>query len=642
MHHKKNIVVIIAIFISFLGFTQNDANRVTAIQKKLDELATEQVLGLNEKADISVSGVAIQEFLRGIAQSHKLNINIDPSLDIRVYNRFTNEKVANIIIFLCQEYGLDIRFTGTIMSFYKPPQKEEIIEAPKPKEIQVTYNKTADKLTLDLKDDDLFEVTKKIGTLSNKNVIVADGVGEKKISVFLKNADFESALENMALANGLTTTKREDGVYVFDKEEKQVNTSKQPNRTTRPARGGGTSATSESNFVKVEKNGDNKFSIDAVDVPISNLIKVVSDEMEMNYFLFSEPKGNTTTRVTNVTYEEFLSYLLKGTDFTFKNEDNLFLVGERKHETLRKTKVIKLQNRPAEPLVESIPKDLKEGIEITPFPELNSLILSGSSPSILELEAFIHEMDKTVPMVMIEVILLEFRRGHTIKTGINAGVGGDSTNATGGSLLPGVDFTLSTQSINDLLNTLSFGSNLNLGRVTPSFYLSLSALETNENVNINSTPKLSTLNGHEATLSIGRTSYYLVEQTNSTTGLTPVLTRNQNWNSVEANLEITIKPVVSGDEQVTLEIDVSNSDFSGEAVENRPPNTVNSSFKSMIRVKNEEMIVLGGLEKRTKTQGGRGTPILSRIPVIKWLFSSKSRTKSKEKSLVFIKPTIIY
>ena len=626
----------ILIALSVVTFAQDKKQQLQAVQQKLEQLSKSQVLGLNEKADISVSGVSIQEFLRGIAQSHKLNINIDPSLNIKVYNRFTNEKVSNIILFLCDEYGLDIRFTGSIMSFYKPEIKvEEVVEVEK--EPQVRYNNTTQKITLDLKDDDLFEVSKKISELSGKNVVVAQGLTDKKVSIFLKDAPLESALENLALANGLQSTKSSDGVFVIGKENDKSNGNTNTRGGSNKGRGKSQSANSSS-YINVQKNGEDKLNIDAVDVPIVDLIKVVSDELVKDYFLFSEPKGNTTTRVNDVTYDEFLSYLLQGTEFTFKSEEELYLIGERKHETLRKTKVVKLQYRPAETLVESIPKDLKEGIEITAFPELNSLILSGSNPSILQLESFIHEMDQLVPMVLIEVILVELKKGHSVKTGIKAGVG-DSSRTTGGTLLPGVDFTLSTQSINDIL---SLGGLINLGRVSPNFYMSLSALEANENININSTPKLSTLNGHEATLSIGRTSYYLVEQTNSSTGLTPVLTTNQNWNSVQANLEITIKPVVSGDEQVTLDIDVSNSDFAGEAVENRPPNTVNSSFKSMIRVKNEEMVVLGGLERESKTEAASGTPILSRIPIIKWFFSSKSKSKSKEKSLVFIKPTIIY
>ena len=53
------------------------------------------------------------------------------------------------------------------------------------------------------------------------------------------------------------------------------------------------------------------------------------------------------------------------------------------------------------------------------------------------------------------------------------------------------------------------------------------------------------------------------------------------------------------------------------------------------------MIVLGGLERAEKSDGASGVPLLSRIPVLKWIFSSKSKTNSKVVTIVFIKPSII-
>jgi type IV pilus assembly protein PilQ len=59
-------------------------------------------------------------------------------------------------------------------------------------------------------------------------------------------------------------------------------------------------------------------------------------------------------------------------------------------------------------------------------------------------------------------------------------------------------------------------------------------------------------------------------------------------------------------------------------------------------MKNDEMIVLGGIERIEKTDEGSGTPILSRIPVLKWLFSQRTKSKQKTISVVFIKPSIVY
>jgi type IV pilus assembly protein PilQ len=183
---------------------------------------------------------------------------------------------------------------------------------------------------------------------------------------------------------------------------------------------------------------------------------------------------------------------------------------------------------------------------------------------------------------------------------------------------------------------------VNLGKVTPNFYVGISALEKNNNVEVRSMPKLSTLNGHEASLSIGSKRYYSIKTQNVLGSLNPQTVVTQQYQSVEANLNINIRPVVSGDDQVTLNIDVNISDFLGEPSVDSPPPTSTSQFKSIIRVRNEEMVVLGGIERNEKNESGSGVPILSRIPIIKWLFSSRTKSKSKLVSVVFIKPTIIY
>jgi len=176
----------------------------------------------------------------------------------------------------------------------------------------------------------------------------------------------------------------------------------------------------------------------------------------------------------------------------------------------------------------------------------------------------------------------------------------------------------------------------------PNFYVKLSALENNSNVDIRSVPKLSTLNGHSANLSIGSSRYYSQKTQNVIPSLNAQTVVTEQFTEVNANLEIDIRPVVSGDDQVTLNIKVNISDFIGSPPLNAPPPKSTSKFSSIIRAKNEDMIVLGGLERTESNESGSGVPILSRIPVLKWLFSSREKSNNKVVTLVFIKPTILY
>jgi type IV pilus assembly protein PilQ len=650
----KNKILYICCFLLILsGNVWAQQQRYNELEQRLRDLIAISP-GLNETVDFSVSGASIQEFLRGLAEAHNLNISVDPVLNIRIYNNFTNEKVYNILLFVAKEYELDIQFVGSIMSFkkYNPPPVIEPVTPPK--EIVVKYNAYNNLLSLDLKDDTLEKVVKKITQSTKKNVILSSGLSNKIINVYIEDMPFENAIQKMAYANNLKVLKTEDEFYVIKsieegedilvsndpKNRKKNNYQRPQNNKVNNSQAGGSTNTSLYVEVNEDSLGRKTISLDAVNVPIADVIKAVSEEIENNYFLFSEIKGNTTTRVNNVKFDDFLGRLLQGTDYTYKVDNKIYMIGERKLEGLRANKVVQFQYRSLDAIQDIIPAELKKGVEIKEFKELNSILLSGSLPQILEIEAFVRQLDKVVPMVMIEVILMDVKKSRLVKTGITAGI--SDTVKAGGTIFPGLDFKFGSKSINDFLGWLGTNNVFNIGRVTPQFYIGLNALESNDNVNVRSTPKLSTLNGHDANLSIGSTRYYALQTQNVVGSLTPQTILTQQYNAVQANLSVNIKPIVSGDDQVTLNVDVSITDFIGNAPSGGPPPSSTSQFKSIVRVRNEEMVILGGLERTEHSETGTGVPILSRIPILKWLFSSKSKSRNKVVSVVFIKPTIIY
>jgi type IV pilus assembly protein PilQ len=646
----KYVLLLLLLAINSALYAQDD--RLKKIETQLDELSKTTTPGLKEVVDFSVSGVSIQEFLRGIAETNSLNISIDPGLNIKVVNNFTNEKVASILLFLCKEYSLDIDFVGSIMSFHKfePVKAPEI--KPVTKEIAISFNAYNDLLSLDLHNDTLSKVTKKITQLTKKNLILASGLTTKIVTVYIENMPFDNAIDKMAFVNNLKLIKTKDNFYLLESAENTSNNNAGNNNSYATTTAGSKknylssgSQTSSVDNLNMEVfpdtvKGNHKVSIDAQNVPIADIIKAAAKDLKINFFMFSDPKGNTTSKIQKASFEDMLSYLLQGTEHTFKKEGNVYLIGERGLEGLRTSKVIQLQHRSAEIILENIPADLKKGVDLKYFKELNALIISGSEIRAAEIEAFVKQLDKVVPMITIEVIIVNVTKSRSLKTGIAAGL--DSTKKTSGNIFPGVDFTFSSKSVNSLLTTLDQNNIFNLGRVTPNFYASLSAVEGQGDVNVQSTPKLSTLNGHEANLKIGNTKYYEQPTQNTIGSLTTSVVRTVQYVSVQANLTIKINPTVSGDDQVTLEIDVENTDFSANATPGAPPPTSTSAFKSMVRIRNDEMVVLGGLEKLEKSETGTGVPILSRIPIIKWLFSSRTKSKSKTKQLVFIRPTIIY
>lgn len=637
-------------FIMMLFFQFNTARaqgppaieRAQIVEERLRNLAI-TVPGLNQKVQMNVSNVSVQEFLRALAQANNLNINIDPNLDFRVYNNFTNETALNVLVFLTKENGIDINLVGSIMSVTKVEEVKPITPV---KEINVRFNQADNSLSVELNNDTLSKVARKITSLSKKNIVVPIALLDKKVTAFLTEAPFETALEKIAYANDLKLLKTNDNVYLFEGlsegEELYINSEKNTaiRRSPKPlnATGGGSGVGLRlSNRILL---GKKLLSVDAVNVPIMDLVKNGAQEINVDYFLYSDIKGNMTSRVNDISFDQLLTSIFQGTEYTYRVENGVYLIGDRRNEGLRSHKLVHLQNRSIDTIQNMIPMEWRRGVEIKEFREQNTILLSGSAPQIGEIEAYIKELDKLVPMVLIEVTLIDIRKGKSIRTGISAGVS-DSVK-TGGTVFPGLDYTFGSGAINDLLRRLGRNNSINIGRVTPNFYVKLSALENNSNVEIRSVPKLSTLNGHTANLSIGSKRYYSTKTQNVIPSLTTQTVVTEQFTEVDANLEINIKPIVSGDNQVTLNIKVNISDFIGDPPENAPPPTSTSKFESIIRAKNEDMIVLGGMERTENSESGAGVPLLSRIPVLKWLFSSKSKSNSKVVTIVFIKPTIIY
>lgn len=642
MKIKYAITLSSFLFVYQLLYAQSE-DRIAVIKQRLDDLSL-SAPGLNQRAAVTVSGSSLQEFLRAIASTHRLNMNIDPTLTQKVTNHFDGEIVSNILLYLIKQYNLDLTFTGTIISItsYNDPLKNL---PPPPKELRISYTNIGEALTMDLREDSLIQVAKKITILTNKNVVVLPELFNKKVNGYIQSLPVANALEKLALINNFKFVKTNDNVFVLEAlgpneqivvkpgDDNIGNANTLIRRMNRDQPG-------SSILVNQGNAGNKTITLNITNSPIKEVIRNISEQTGINYFIYSEIQGNVTANINNMEFDKVLNYILQGTEYTYRLDQGVYMIGNRLHEGLRSYKMIKLQYRSVDSLLFAIPPELKKGVEIKEFKELNSFLLSGATPEIAQIEQFVKQLDRVVPMITIEVILLDVKKGKTVKTGIHMGVS-DSVK-TGGTLLDGLDFTFGARSVNDFLDRIGINNVFNMGRVTPNFYVRLSALEANNNIELRQTPKLSTLNGHAANLSIGNTRYYTVSTQNVLGSLSPQTVVTQQYIPVEANLTIDIMPMVSGDEQVTLNIDVKISDFIGDPPNNAPPPSSNSKFKSIIRVRNEEMVVLGGIERNEKSETGSGIPLLSRIPVLKWLFSSRSRSTGKVVSIVFIKPTIVY
>ncbi len=639
---KNSLIISLWLLLSVCLYGQD---RFTGIENSLNELSATQE-GLNNSVELSVSNTNLSDFVRGVGLENKLNVSIDPSINYLVNNNFSNALVKDIFLFLCRQYKLDIDFVGSIISFkkYVEPKVEEIIVKKKPK---VNFNKQNDFISLDLKRDTIDDVVQEITSQSLHNVIIEPEVTGKKVSVYIQNRPFENALDKMALANGLKLTKTADNFYVLGlnnelTESKAANSRKNPRGNNKSAADGN---------LAVEIKDQRFITLKADQVPVNQIIDRVSQDMLENYFMYDVPTTPTSVFIENASYEEFLGYILKGTGHVHGIQDDVYLIGKQESDVFRSSQLLKFENRRVETILESIPNDVKKGLQITEFLELNGLILSGSVQAIGEFEEFAKLLDVVVPVVTIDIIVAEVTDTRTLSTGIYAGLGGENVpSSTTGSISDGTggtgtqfDLNLSTGAINDIISGVNGAGLVNLGNVSPDFYLRIRALEENGDVKVETTPSIATLNGHESQIKIGEQVYYAENNNNIlNTGVNQTIANSQVYKSVNADFSIKIVPFVSEDEQVTLNIEFEQSSFSPSTVEGAPPGKVTRSFNSLIRVKNGDMILLGGLGEKINDKSSEGLPLLSRIPVLKWFFGKNTRQKTKKQLTVFIRPTITY
>ncbi|WP_452223481.1 type II secretion system protein GspD [Lacinutrix chionoecetis] len=642
-------ITVLLLFVASL--IQAQQLTIEEIKNKFEVLSLTQS-GLNEKVESEVTGLNLYTFISSLALEHRLNVDVDPRLNTIVESNYFDVPVKEVLLFLIKQYNIEVEFVNKFIVFKKRKEEEKPPEIKIEKPIDIKYRVENDFLSVNLRNDSLPIVAEKITKESGKNIIVSPAIKNEKVTGYFQNRPFDDIMNMIAQSNGLLVIKNDNGSYFLEKDEtpKEVKTVVANQNQSNNRRRKGTQNVANNNFnegfYEVSTSDSGFLNINAKEADVTSLIMEAAEKLKLNYYMYSLPTDIQTTLVANeISFNDLLNIAFRGNEFTF-NQDNsgFYFIGKRTEEGLRATELIQLENRTIETVMNSIPAELKIDLEVKEFPELNGLIVSGSKPKIEELRLYLYQIDKVVPMVQLEVFIVQYNKSHDLQTGMKAGLDPDGANrVTSGVLFPTTDVNLNAESVNGLIDIFNGFGIFNLGKVTEQFYANLQFLENNSIVKLESTPKIATLSGHEATLTIGETSYYF-EQNNSifNTGINNTITQSGTWRPTEANLSVTIKPFVSKDEQITLKLRVEKNSFLGRAGENAPPGKATQSFDSEIRVKNNEMTLLGGLDELTRENSGTGVPFLARIPIIKWFFSGRSKKKSKSKLHILIKPTVTY
>lgn len=707
---KKTLLSLLILLLVFgTGIAQDDG-RFNSIRNQFEVLKLDAP-GLEEIININVTQTTLSNFLLAIAKVHNLNINVSPELNtVSIVNNFSNVMVGDVLIFLAKEYQLDIDFTGNILSVkkYTEPQKEI-----KEKDISASYSLANGNISLDLNNDKLDQVFRKIMDISGKNLLYSPEIESSPLSIYIKDVPFDMAMEKLAESNNLLFSKSRDGFYVFDTayvSQKGDNAS----GNSRPTRMGRTNF-----YYQITDTLQRKVTVDLQNTPIADVIYTIGEDLKLDIFTASplDNAGVATVKAENISFDLLLDKIFEssvnpqkinqgGTDggiknqnFTYTKDGDIYYFGTENQLSLKQTELVPMMYRSVQLLsnpsgngprkasrntaamnatsyydsnpisnqpqsqnyrdnsrgansgtsnttlssiVDIIPEDIKSGIDIKIDPELNSFVVSGPGIKVEKFKDFIKYIDKPVPVILIEVMILEVNRSAIVETGISFGLG-EKPSTTQGSVFPSTNLHIGADEVNKIIGGFNGFGSLNLGKVVPEFYLDIKAMESSGKIKVLSTPKLSTLNGHKAYLSSGQTTYYAVTTQSFYGSQIPQTSEITNYVPIDAELALEIMPFVAGDGEITLDIQVVQSTFNGERIAaNAPPGINSREFSSIIRMRDGDVAILGGIEEVRKDDSGSGVPLLARIPIIKWVFSKKRREDSNRKLNILIKPTVIY
>jgi len=173
----------------------------------------------------------------------------------------------------------------------------------------------------------------------------------------------------------------------------------------------------------------------------------------------------------------------------------------------------------------------------------------------------------------------------------------------------------------------------------------LNFLATQGNVSSISNPKIATINNQKAIISVGDTINYRYPTK-------VILDENGNPQTEYAieskfvGILLDITPEISENGTIILRINPTISSFRDEAQLSDPnrqlaPDTTDNKLSTVVRLRDGQTLILGGLITSKDSFTTNGVPVLKEIPLIKYLFSSKSKISNRRELVFVVTPHII-
>ncbi len=263
----------------------------------------------------------------------------------------------------------------------------------------------------------------------------------------------------------------------------------------------------------------------------------------------------------------------------------------------------------------------------------NSIVVSGTVDDIRLINDLVTKIDVLLAQVRIEVVIAEVTLSDNATSGISAlGLKIDGDKLVGGQIsgagFVGSNVTATIQTTGDRDLAAEVG---------------LSTTPRKSNAAILSLPNIMTTHNKEATIFVGEQRPVISSYLNdSTTGGTANVGTGyrSTVSSKDIGISLKVKPLIGNDGSVQLEVTQEVNDILGDiTIDGNPqPRIGRRSTASFVSARTGEIIVLGGLQRTSKS---KSTSRLGPIPIIGDLLGSRSREDQRTDLVFFLRPTVL-
>jgi general secretion pathway protein D len=271
-------------------------------------------------------------------------------------------------------------------------------------------------------------------------------------------------------------------------------------------------------------------------------------------------------------------------------------------------------------------------IIVTPDKATNSLVILASPADYQNLLQVIRKLDKRRRQVFVEAVIAEVSLDKLKDVGTQLAI---SSEATGKTAVAGVfdpfnilgAATPQQAAIVKILQTL--GGNTQIG-------LNINALFTNNAINVLSTPTIMTSDNKEAEIFVGQNVPLITQSNLTSTGLA-----QQSIERKDVGIDLKITPQITEGDYLKLDIYQEISAVTSNKGQATDLVTTKRSAKTSVVVRDRDTVVIGGLIQDQDTQTVNKIPILGDIPLLGWLFKTKSTERNKINLMILLTPRII-